>query len=192
MLPSDIRLNYPLNRESLVVDAGAYKGEFAQSCMAKWGCRVVAFEPCKRFHDELVGLSATHADNITVELEALRNVGLCSRNSGATLSVLDDSTSVFRHGSDKEPIELVDADFVMRELGQVDLLKLNIEGSEFAVLERLIATGSIDRVRFLLVQFHHIEPDCTPARRDAIREGLAKTHREMWCQPFIWESWERK
>jgi hypothetical protein len=36
----------------------------------------------------------------------------------------------------------------------VDLLKLDIEGSEFQVLDRLCSTGKIQRVRRLVGEFH--------------------------------------
>lgn len=37
---------------------------------------------------------------------------------------------------------------------RVDLLKMDIEGAEFAVIDRLLTTGAIQRVRHLAVEFH--------------------------------------
>ena len=41
----------------------------------------------------------------------------------------------------------------------IDLLNINIEGSEFAVLERLIETGKLDLIKEIQVQFHDFAPD---------------------------------
>ena len=37
---------------------------------------------------------------------------------------------------------------------RVDLLKLDVEGAEFAILKKLCATGAIQRVRRLICEFH--------------------------------------
>jgi hypothetical protein len=74
---------------------------------------------------------------------------------------------------------------------QIDLLKINIEGGEFELLERLLAAGQADRLRYLQIQFHP-GPPAAESRREAIRDGLARTHRLMWDYPWIWESWERR
>jgi len=44
---------------------------------------------------------------------------------------------------------------VCEEAGKVDLLKLDIEGAEYEVIERLVASGAADRVLRLVIEFHH-------------------------------------
>ena len=98
-------------------------------------------------------------------------------------------------------VRLRDVVDVFKELdiGNVDLFKLNIEGSEYAVLDRMIETGLISRVRYLQVQFHEFGTELPIVHRDRIREGLYKTHNEHWVshpwkpedgwQWADWSSW---
>lgn len=51
----------------------------------------------------------------------------------------------------------------------VDFLKLDVEGSELAVLRDLVASGSIGQIRQMVIEFHH---HLTPAR-DNLSECLA-------------------
>lgn len=44
----------------------------------------------------------------------------------------------------------------------IDILKLDIEGGEMAVLEDLVQTGAIHKVQNLLLEFHYV-PDLVPA-----------------------------
>src|ERR1035441_6582175 len=42
----------------------------------------------------------------------------------------------------------------------VDLLKLDVEGSEMAILEDLMAAGKLERVRQIIGEYHHhVKPD---------------------------------
>ena len=75
-------------------------------------------------------------------------------------------------------------------LGTIDLLKINIEGGEYDLLDRLIATGWLPRIRLVMVQFHEWHPKAYRRRR-RIRRALRRSHREVWCYPWIWEFWRR-
>jgi hypothetical protein len=81
--------------------------------------------------------------------------------------------------------------FAETGLAKVDLLKVNIEGGEFPLLDHLIASGLINNVIHLQVQFHDFFPDAM-ARRERLRQQLTLTHVEQWNFPFIWESWQRR
>ena len=70
-----------------------------------------------------------------------------------------------------------------------DLLKLNIEGGEFSVLEALLDRDLVKKIGNIQVQFHGCIPDAA-ARRDKIRERLAATHHLTYDAPFVWENWE--
>jgi hypothetical protein len=82
---------------------------------------------------------------------------------------------------------------VLDELGidTVDLLKVNIEGAEFELFERLITAGRLGRMRQVSVQFHEWHPKAH-ARRAAIRRALRVDHDEVWCYPWIWELWRTR
>ena len=74
---------------------------------------------------------------------------------------------------------------------ELAVMKLNCEGGEYAILERLIDTDLIRRCRHIQVQFH----DCFDGaneRADAIRTSLASTHTLAWADgTWGFEEWRR-
>jgi hypothetical protein len=72
----------------------------------------------------------------------------------------------------------------------VDLLHVNCEGCEFPVLEYLLRSPWIARVRHLLVQFHSFRDVDAVDRRCTLRAQLARTHRLAWDRSFVWERWD--
>jgi hypothetical protein len=81
--------------------------------------------------------------------------------------------------------------FHRHSIESVDLVKINIEGGEYDLLDHLIAEGLIERIRDVQVQFHDFVPGAE-ARRAAIRHGLEATHVVTYDEPFVWENWRRK
>lgn len=45
-----LRLDYPLDENSLVLDVGGYKGEFASAMTRKYNCFIHTFEPIPDFY----------------------------------------------------------------------------------------------------------------------------------------------
>lgn len=193
------RLQYPLGPESEVLDVGAYQGNFARWCHEKWGCNVEAFEPVKEFYDampmEWKAIPHRNPNGILVH-----PYGLGAKTERVPMSIRNDSSSTFTdpdHPIAEVEIRDVVEVFAALELGNVDLMKLNIEGGEYALLERMIETGLILRVRFLQCQWHGpatghgAGPVDASARREAISKQLMRTHEKSWeVGNGIWESWE--
>lgn len=182
-----LRLDYPLNPDSVVWDLGGYHGDFAHQINQRYGCRVFVFEPMPAFHAQCV-----------VRFAGMENIkslkfGLSDKAGWFDISDSADASSFVRANGAGHQAELRPVTEMFDELGvnSVDLLKINIEGGEFEVLPALIYAGLIDRVRYIQVQFHNFVPGAT-AKRDAIRNALANTHDEMWNYPFVWESWVLK
>jgi hypothetical protein len=76
------------------------------------------------------------------------------------------------------------------KLGKVDLMKINIAGAEFPLLDKMIRTGLMQRVDCFMIQFHEWHPDAYK-KHVRIREELSKTHRLEWDYHFFWEKWVR-
>jgi hypothetical protein len=89
-------------------------------------------------------------------------------------------------------VQIRDVVGVLDELGirEVDLLKVNIEGGEYDLFDRLIETDWLRSVRLVSVQFHEWHPKAYRRRR-AIRRALARSHTEVWCYSWVWEYWSR-
>jgi FkbM family methyltransferase len=180
--------NLPLNADDIVVDGGGYYGAWTSDILVQYGSRLVVFEPMPEYARRL---RLRFGRNSRVEvIEA----ALSNRRGQDVLSVKADGSTRFPSSPTvaTTPIELIDiGDFLLsREIEEIGCLALNIEGSEYEVLERLIDTGLIARIRCVMVQFHVIG-DASDARRTAIRSALTRTHSCNFEFPFVWESWTR-
>ena len=89
-------------------------------------------------------------------------------------------------------VEIAAIDRVWGELKleNVGLMKINIEGAEFPLLEKMIECDLLKCVDCFLIQFHEWHPGAYKKRR-RIRDELAKTHRLEWDYYFVWEKWVR-
>jgi FkbM family methyltransferase len=71
---------------------------------------------------------------------------------------------------------------------KIDLLKLNVEGAEYDILNDMIDTRQIERVTDIQVQFHDFVPDAE-TKLERIRQRLSATHRPTYQYTFVWENW---
>lgn len=182
-----LRLDYDLGPQSLVFDLGGYEGQWASDIHAMYGCRVFVFEPVPAFAAR-IGRRFRHNPNIRVF-----DFGLAGRTGEAGISLAQDASSLYHAGSDAIRIQLLCAADFLRDEGvtDIDLMKINIEGGEYDLLEHLLDTGLAGRIGNLQVQFHDFVPDAR-SRMEAIQQRLAATHELTYQYPFVWENWRRR
>ncbi len=176
-----------LDETSTVLDVGSFEGETVDRFCQLYDCNVHAFEPHPGLLPRLV---ARFSSNPKVTVHA---VGLGDSDAEVPLQLAGPGSTMYETVGDVDgtsQVAIRDAVAVLGELGldRIDLLKLNIEGAEFDLLDHLIANGRLGQVRYLLVQFHEWHPRAY-YRRWAIRRTLRKTHDEVWCFPWVWEMW---
>ncbi len=182
-----LRLDYPLGPDSLVLDVGGYTGEWAARIHGRYGCRVDVFEPVPEF---CARIRTRFAGNAAVRVF---EYGLSDSETTLPMSVAADGSSVYQKGARRIEVRLRDiADFVREQnIGEIDLIKINIEGGEYALLRRMLDTGIAGRCRDIQVQFHNFFLDAERLR-DELRERLARTHELTYDYYFIWENWRRR
>ncbi len=178
------KFDYPLTRNSVVIDCGAYEGNWSREIARRYGCRIVAFEPCKRFY-RVAALALAAFPSVTIF-----NFGVAAISGKQEIGVSNDSTGLFSLAQEREIAEFIRIDRFMPE-GEISLLKLNVEGAEFEVLEMITADPYLaKRFKNILVQFHTCVPDLEP-RLAKIQAALALTHDLAWgSNPFLWQSFK--
>lgn len=184
---SAIRYNYDLPHGARILDVGGYRGDFAEQLLKKHGASVTICEPIPKFASQIQD-RFMHEPRIVVH-----EFGLSDRNEQVEFDLSADASGVFgTSAGPKITVLLRDAKEFLLETGVPEwhLLKLNIEGGEYALLERLIETGLIERMQHLQVQFHLHVPDAK-AKYKRIAKLLRRTHQLEWRYPFVWESWRR-
>jgi len=182
-----LRLEYPLSKDSVVLDVGGYQGDWTAKIVARYGCRSYVFEPSPRFC-HIIRQRFSGNDRVSVLEYALG-----ADNQTARLALLDDGSSLYRNAESYEDVLLRDITEVLGELqiSSIDLVKINIEGGEYALLPRMLSTGIVNRCADIQIQFHQTCPEAAVLRSE-IRAGLSKTHFLTYDYPFVWENWRSR
>ena len=178
------RKSLTLMPDCLVFDVGAYQGEFTAMIRQDWNARVMAFEPIPEFATALVDRFSEDA-SVTV-----LQVALGASDGTISISLAEDGSSAWADGSDEIEARQMDVAEVLADQ-EAGLLKINAEGAEFDILERLLETGKILQVGTIQVQFHRFVPRAQERRR-SIRQRLKASHRCAWNVPWVWEQWVRR
>ena len=190
ILNRDIMYEAPLNKGDIVLDLGAYHGKWASRVYELYQPRIYMYEPDPPSVRKLQNMFAGNDD---VEL---REYGLGARDDQLEMIQKGMGSSFYGKNTGGHNVVTVPVRDVAAELEalgheQIDLIKLNIEGGEYDVMERLIETGWMPRVRIFMIQFHEWF-DGAHRRHRRIHRELRKTHDVAWRYPFIWEQWVRK
>ena len=184
----EIRFVYDIKDEDVVMDLGGYKGDWTAS-LPNPNCRVFLFEPMQEFAGECEKRFSGR-DNIQCFA-----VGLDASTHEAEISREEDGSSQYHSKGENETAQFVDIEEFMDSHGihDVKLIKMNIEGGEYDILEKLTADGRIRQFEHIQIQFHDIPEINAAERMRKIWRELGNTHRLEWAyRPFIHESWVRK
>ena len=123
------------------------------------------------------------------------NFGLSNVNKPSMIYILNDASSTTpTEDAVPEIIEMRDVIDTIKQLNieSIDLIKINIEGEEYDLLERLISEGSIiNKIKNIQVQYHTFISDAEE-RREKINNFLQKTHECTWKYEWVWENWKLK
>jgi FkbM family methyltransferase len=156
-----------------IIDCGANIGMAVLFFKARYPTAdVLAFEPNPAVFERLRrNIDANGLESVETEQAAVTEHGGTAtlyRDPGDPASVV---ASLDRSwggdlGEDVRAVRLSD-----RITAPVDLLKLDIEGAEYAVVRDLVSTGAIRFVREAVIEFHQIagQRDATDRMTDALR-----------------------
>ena len=183
---SKFHKRYDLNSNSIFFDVGGFDGEFTDKILLEFDCNSYIFEPHPFYYQKLIDKYKSKK-NVRIFNYGLggSTESLYLTDSGAGSEVTKEKTDI--KISIKDITEVI-KDF---DIEKIDLLKLNIEGSEYDLLEKLIKSGLISTIDKLQIQFHENINDAD-LRRDRIRRDLNTTHKEVWSYYMVWERWDKK
>ena len=180
------RYSYPLDQRSFVIDLGGYRGQWTSALYSRYRCRISVFEPVRRFAE---ALDEKFKQNEDIEVSRF---GLGAVSKSETIYIHGAGSSTYRKQTEAEEIRIVDVKqwFDENSVASVALLKINIEGGEYDLLDRLIQTRLIESIENIQVQFHNFTVDAT-RRMEHIQKGLERTHTPTYQYKFVWENWAR-
>ena len=181
------RLNYEeLTPESTVVDVGGYLGEWSEKIKDKYNPNIYILEPIHSYYEGLVKKFGNE-DKIKIF-----NFGLSSSSGKVKINLDNASSSLYKPGTGSQEVEISTVDSFMEDnsIEEIDLMKINIEGAEYTLLDRMIKSGIIEIVDNLQIQFH--EEHENEITRDYIQSHLKNTHNLTYNYTYVWENWKLK
>lgn len=171
-----LRYKYKLAPSDIVIDIGAYRGEWASTIFHRYQCSVIMVEP----GPWIVGCTAGEVIN----------------KAAGTSNGMQTFGGDHYYTSSLEPgvtqYETFDINSLLAKYEDIALVKINIEGAEYELLNHVIDAGLHQRVRNFQIQFHQIEGEDYEQWYAAIEAKLAVTHEPLWRYKFVWENWRRK
>lgn len=165
----------------VAIDCGANVGRYTR-LLARNGAEVHAFEPDPVAFEALGRAMAGH-QNVTLHRAAVgAEAGRVTLYRAAAFA--EDpvehsvSSSVFADKGNVDAaaaveVEQIDLAEFLSRFPRVALLKLDIEGAEVPVLERLLETGLLDRIGCVMVETHEAKVPALAERTAALRQRLA-------------------
>lgn len=181
-----LRLDYDLNENSVVFDIGGYKGEFARDIFCKYESNIYVFEPLTDFFE------ICEKRFIKNKKIKLYNFGLADKSFDTEINISDNASSIFNVKGEKKKIRLESiTNFILsNQIETVDLIKINIEGGEYDLLDSLIENNLIHKFKNIQVQFHDFIIENPRERMKKIQNKLAETHKITYQYEFVWENWK--
>lgn len=183
------RFNYDIGKDSIVLDVGGYEGQWADEIFSRFNCNIFIFEPVPSFADRIRERFKSN------DMIRIFSYGLGGSTRSEPLNVCADGSSLFGKRNNSEKIDIVDVEsWIKNNVPQhkhISLMKINTEGGEYELLDRLIETKAVNYIENIQVQFHKIAKD-SRSDMEKIQKKLITTHEPTYQYEFVWENWRRK
>lgn len=181
----EILYDYELGENSTVFDLGGYIGEYSEKIYSRYSSLIYIFEPYPRFFAIIENKFRYNKKILPFNL-GLSNDNFVThiKNEGTATSIKNSNPGI----GEKVQVRNISEFITENNIGHIDLMKINVEGSEYEILPELIKSNLIHKITNLLVQFHEIN-DNSKADRASIQSALQKSHKKTFDYEFIWESW---
>lgn len=180
-------------KSKVIVDIGGNAGEDVEMMLKQNPtARIYTFEPIPQYFKEL---KARFASNPNVSVQ---NFGMSDTNAQKEF-ILD---GVGTTGADQNTrgehvqVHLRDVDEVFleiqKETGQVpDMLNMNCEGCEYAVMQRMLHRGWLERLAFIQLSWH-LAGDVKDrvGQRCSAEKRLWQSHGRTFKSEYGWIGWQ--
>ncbi|AMV21489.1 Methyltransferase domain protein [Planctomyces sp. SH-PL14] len=177
-------INYirTLPKGALIIDCGANVGQVT-AAFVKQGCEVHAFEPdpyaIEKFESKFAGHPQVHLHKAAVgtepgELMLFRTERFETRPERATIESSLVRRDIHTSGN-AVSVQVIDLIAFIRQLDRrVDVLKVDIEGAEVDLVNRLIDEGLHREISAIYVETHERFSDDLAQRTQALRDRVRR------------------
>lgn len=186
--PNTLRFNYPLSKESIVIDAGGYRGDWSAKIAELYDPHIFIFEPIPEYFEII-----KRRFDANPKIKVFNN-GIFSKTVRTHFGINGEGSGMFMNNKNKSvEVSLIDIGQFISEnkINRIDLIKINIEGGEYELLNKMISSGIVNICNNIQIQFHHWVPNAIELREEIINL-LQITHYPTYQYPFTFENWRRK
>mgnify|MGYP001569725315 CR=1 FL=1 len=182
---------YNLDENSIIFDLGGYVGDWSQEMSDKYKCNIYIFEPVKEFYNIIV---ERFKDNDKVKIF---NFGLSDEDILLEISVNKNQSSFYINKTNKLELAKVCnvvtylCDNVELKDKQIDVMKINIEGSEYPLLLSLLQDPIRTKVKNYQIQFHEFVPNYLDLYLKIQDLFLSNNYNHTYKYPFVWENFQK-
>lgn len=161
-----------VNRDSVVVDLGAHRGEFSFQISKSFGCECYLVEALPSLFSQIAEGPLIHKYNFVMTgRDEPIDLFVAANPEGNTIidTAADGSCGVVT-------LEGITLETLMAKAGinTIDLLKVDIEGAEIALLEA-VSDATLANIMQLTVEFHDFVPGLVSAQQvQKIKERLQR------------------
>jgi FkbM family methyltransferase len=177
--------NLSIESADLVFDIGGYQGEYCDLMIKKYKCKVYIFEPV---HEYAQNLEKKFNRNSNVRIF---NFGLGGGEDVRVFISKDkNKSSTFIGGKFNEEVEIKSVSKFLKseKINYIKVMKINIEGAEYELIQELYRSGFLEKIEILLIQFHNFVPKSF-IKMQEIRVKLSETHKVEFAYDFVWDKW---
>lgn len=186
---SDFEYNYKGITNNIILDVGGFVGLWTERMLIRASYRSFIYEPMQKYFDIIVERFRRNKDVLVFQAGLGKKDGVIQiEDKGIASTAFLDKNGILEEcyimDVSKEIIRVLEEEKERR----IGVMKINIEGGEYDLLERMIETNMIELIDIYHIQFHTFA-DNAHARACRIRKELSKTHQLQWSFPWVWERW---
>ena len=178
---------------ALIIDIGSYTGEDIKSFLQRAGplarnVSIHTYEPVPSMSAKLIRSMKLYRQVV------VHNYGLGASTYSACIMGTGDGVRLVRKNGMLRcsgRTEVVDVRHALSKYHRpIDLLQINCEGCEAAVLQRLLERPTPLVIRAIEVQWHRVNSEQTYCNTEAMLR--ARGYVMDYRYPYVWERWVRK
>jgi FkbM family methyltransferase len=168
-----------LNQDSIVYSVGIGDDiSFDRELISRFGCDVFAYDPVP------VAVDYVRSSNIGQKF-IFQPIGLSSKDGTDYFTAPDSKEESFKKSANIEgegahgfPVRRLKTLMDMNNHAYIDLLKMDIEGFEYEVIDDMLASDVLPKC--LLLEFHHFQRKDPQSTRDAVEKLKKAGFSSFW------------
>lgn len=182
-------VEFPLTKDSVVLDIGGYKGRWAKEILQRYEAKVFVFEP------QEWAFKIAQAELQEFETAKLYNFGLGVESGKFEMEEFETDGASFilgtstRQQSGEGELKEIAGWLYENNFDTIDLVMMNIEGYEFKLIPYMIEKGIMQRVKFFMCQFH-LRDWTDEEPYEAIRKQLGEFLEVHWDYGQVLTCWK--